>query len=412
MTAVTIERIAAGGDGVGRLEDGMTVFVPRTAPGDHVELEAVERRRRYARARVRHRSAAGPDRVEPSCGHYVGDGCGGCQLQHLDSAAQLEAKRRIVGDALRRIGGLDVPDPEIVASPSPWRYRSRITLAAARGRIGLHRFDDPGVVFELEDCPITRERVMQLWRRLRERRSLLPHSFTGVMLREDRDGGLHAVVEASDQRAWDAAPLAKALGEPAVHVWWRPRGGAPRVVAGPQRGFPAVAFEQVYPAFGQQIREEAVAALGDLSGKVVWDLYAGVGDTAELLAAGGARVWSVDADRQAVEWARAHEEASGAGGPIQRITGRVEEALPRLPLPYAVVANPPRGGLARSVSESLQAWAEGQPGALVCYVSCDPATLARDMARMPALSMRAVTAYDLFPQTSHVETLAVLEAAA
>ena len=412
MTAVTIERIAAGGDGVGRLEDGMTVFVPRTAPGDQVELKAVERRRRYARARVRHRSAAGPDRVEPSCEHYVGDACGGCQLQHLDSTAQLEAKRRIVGDALRRIGGLDVPDPEIVVSPSPWRYRSRITLAAARGRIGLHRFDNPGVVFELEDCPITRERVMRLWQRLREHRSLLPRSLTGLMLREDRDGGLHAVVEASDQRVWDAAPLARALGDPEVHVWWRPRGGAARVVAGPQRGFPAVAFEQVYPGFGQLIRAEAVAALGDLSDKVAWDLYAGVGDTAELLAAAGGRVWSVDADRQAVEWARAREGRSGAGAPIQRITGRVEEELHRLPTPHAVVANPPRGGLARTVSEALEVWAKTQPGAVVCYVSCDPATLARDIARMPALSMRSVTAYDLFPQTSHVEALAVLEATA
>jgi 23S rRNA (uracil1939-C5)-methyltransferase len=342
----------------------------------------------------------------------VGDACGGCQLQHLDSTAQLEAKRRIVGDALRRIGGLDVPDPEIVVSPSPWRYRSRITLAAARGRIGLHRFDNPGVVFELEDCPITRQRVMQLWQRLREHRSLLPRSLTGLMLREDRDGGLHAVVEASDQRVWDAAPLARALGDPEVHVWWRPRGGAARVVAGPQRGFPAVAFEQVYPGFGQLIRAEAVAALGDLSDKVVWDLYAGVGDTAELLAAAGGRVWSVDADRQAVEWARAREGRSGAGAPIQRITGRVEEELHRLPTPHAVVANPPRGGLARTVSEALEVWAKTQPGAVVCYVSCDPATLARDIARMPALSMRSVTAYDLFPQTSHVEALAVLEATA
>ncbi len=412
MTAVTIERIAAGGDGVGRLEDGMTVFVPRTAPGDQVELEALERRRRFARARVHSRTAEGPARVEPSCPHYIGDACGGCQLQHLAPGAQLDAKRRIVGDALRRIGGLDVPDPEIVPSPLPWRYRSRITLAAAGGRIGLHRFDDPDAVFELEDCSITRERVVQLWHGLREHRSLLPHSLVGLMLREDREGGLHAVAEGGDQRAWDAAPLAAALGDPALHIWWRPHHGAARVVAGPQRGFPAVAFEQVYPEFGQRIREDAVAALGDLDGKVVWDLYSGVGDTAELLAAGGARVWSVDADRQAVEWARERRGPSGAGGPIERIAGRVETVLHRLPTPYAVVANPPRGGLARSVSRSLAEWAKAQPGALLSYVSCDPATLARDIARMPALSMRAATAYDLFPQTSHVETLAVLEATA
>ena len=408
MSAVTIERIAAGGDGVGRLADGMTVFVPRTAPGDLVELEIVERKRRFARARVRQRSASGVERVDPRCRHYRDDGCGGCQLQHLAPAGQLEAKRRIVGDALRRIAGQEVDDPAIVPAPSAWRYRTRVTLAAHGRQLGFHRFDDAGRVFALQDCPITRERVMELWGRLRMQLPLLPAKLDGVTLREDRDGGLQVLVQTSDAAPWDAAPLLAALDEPCCTIWWRPGRGAARAVAGRERGFPVVAFEQVYPEFGERVRHDVVDALGPLDGRVAWDLYGGVGETAELLAARGARVWTVDADRRAVQWGR---ERDAARGSVERIAERVEEALHRLPQPDVVVVNPPRGGVAQPVATALDRWAAGRAAARLSYVSCDPATLARDVARMPSLRLAAVTAYDLFPQTSHVEILAVLEAA-
>jgi 23S rRNA (uracil1939-C5)-methyltransferase len=411
MSAVTIQGIAAGGAGVGRLADGMTVFVPRTAPGDQVELDIVQRRRRYARALVRHQAVAGPARVRPACPHYVADGCGGCQLQHLGAEAQLEAKRRIVGDALRRIGRRDVPDPVIVAAPAAWRYRSRVTLAAAGGRIGFHRFDHPNRVFELEDCVITRERVMALWRRIAAHRQLLPPSLTSILLQEDRQGQFHVVVAGAAERVWDATPLAEALGDLPVHIWWRPPRGAPRVVAGPVRGFPAGAFEQVYPEFAGRIRGDAVAALGEVAGRVVWDLYAGVGETAALLAERGAAVWSVEADRRAVSWARSHTPAPAAPGAVHLVAGRVEESLHRLPAPDAVVVNPPREGLAPGVTRALEVWAAQRAEGRVSYVSCDPATLARDLGRVPSLGLATITAYDLFPQTSHVEVLVVLEAA-
>lgn len=183
------------------------------------------------------------------------------------------------------------------------------------------------------------------------------------------------------------------------------------MVSGNARGFPVVAFEQVYPEFGWRIRREAADALGVVEGKVVWDLYGGVGDTAELLAQRGARVWTVDADRRAIEWARKQKLSGVERGTVERVAGRVEESLHRLPEPGAVVVNPPRAGMAKAVAAALERWAAGSPGARLSYVSCDPATLARDLARMPSLGLAAVTAFDLFPQTSHVETLAVLEAA-
>src|SRR6266699_843350 len=123
---VSITRVAVGGDGVGRLSDGRVVFVPRTAPGDRIRLRegSLQRHRNFARAELGEIVSSGPARVAPPCPHYVHDHCGGCQLQHLAYDAQLAAKRAIVGDALRRIGKLDMPDPEIVEALEEWRYRA------------------------------------------------------------------------------------------------------------------------------------------------------------------------------------------------------------------------------------------------------------------------------------------------
>ena len=128
---VNIARIAAGGDGVGRLGDGRTVFVPRTAPGDLVELNNLQLHGRFARARLGRVVEAGSGRTQPRCPHYEQDECGGCQLQHLTTEHQLAAKRSIVGDAFRRIGRLEADDPEIAPSDREWGYRTKLTLAVA-----------------------------------------------------------------------------------------------------------------------------------------------------------------------------------------------------------------------------------------------------------------------------------------
>jgi 23S rRNA (uracil1939-C5)-methyltransferase len=407
VTVVRIRGIAAGGDGVGRLDDGMAIFVPRTAPGDDVAVEITERRRRHARGRVLELRASSPARVPPPCPHYTRDACGGCQLQHLDVTAQCAAKQSVVGEALRRIGRRDLPDPPIVPSPSAWRYRTKITLAVSReGHIGLHRLERPDAVFDLIDCPITDERLMQVWGAVRTHRGLLPPQVRAVTLRVDRDGGMH-VIARSPSPVWEAASLAHAVGRPDVRYWWHPEDGAPRVVAGPTTGFPALAFEQANPALADLIRAAAVTALAPGPGMIAWDLYAGVGDAARRLALAGASVWGVEADRSAVAWA----EQQPSDRPPTFVQGLVEAVLPRLPRPDAVVMNPPRVGVDGRVAATLERLA-AEPGARmrVAYVSCDPATLARDLTRMPSYAVRAVVAYDLFPQTSHVETMAILEA--
>jgi len=351
--------------------------------------------------------------VEAPCPHYAQDRCGGCQLQHVAYDGQLAAKRQIVGDALRRIAKLDVGDPDIVEAVEEWRYRAKITLAVGRsgGRaegkiIGLHPHDRPTQVFALLDCHIADFRLMALWRELRQRLDLLPPRLSRLTLRLDREGRRHVIAEAAGEPWADAARLRAALRQGADDVicWWQPVDGAARVVAGPAGGFPATAFEQVNPGMGAIARAWAVEQVGDVRGAVVWDLYGGIGDTAALLAGRGAQVVSVDADEKAIDWARTR----AGPAPVRFIAGKAEDVLPTLPEPSAVVVNPPRAGLHWNVTLRLT----GQPVSRLVYLSCDPATLARDLHRLGATyRVMAVRAFDLFPQTAHVETVAVLEGA-
>jgi 23S rRNA (uracil1939-C5)-methyltransferase len=409
VTTVSIREIAAGGDGVGRLEDGRVVFVPRTAPGDVVELEVTSQKGRFARGRVARIVTPGPDRVDPPCPHYRRDACGGCQVQHLSQAAQLDAKRNIVLQALTRIGRRSAPALDISPSETAWRYRTTITVAGDdSGRFGLHPWDRPAAVFPLEDCLIAAQPLMDLWSAVRSRLELIPEGTTRLVLRLDREVGKHVLVKGG-RAPWDWSALAAAV--PGVAVWWQPEHGATRLVAGRTTGFPATAFAQNQPALADRIRSLAVDALEDVAGLRVWDLYGGTGDGARLLAARGAHVTSVDADRSATEWAAAQPrpEGSPAGSPAY-LAGLVEEVLHRLPQPAAVLLNPPRTGLHLRVAAALERLA-GTGLRRLAYVSCDPATLARDLSRMTAFRLTRVRAFDLFPQTSHVETVAVLEAA-
>ena len=407
---VTITGIAVGGDGVGRLSDGRVVFVPRTAPGDRIRLRegSLQRHRNFARADIGEIVEAGPGRVAAPCPHYVRDHCGGCQLQHLAYDAQLEAKRAIVGETLRRLGKLQIEDPEIVEGLDEWRYRSKISMAAKGGEgaakaVGMHPFDRPNFVFPLADCHVADFRLMALWRALRSHLALLPPLLTRLTLRLDREERRHIIAESAGEPWLRADELRHAMQvDYDLVCWWQPVDGAARVMAGPATGFPATAFEQVNPGMGRLARRWAVEQLGDIRGQTVWDLYGGVGDTAALLVEGGAGVVSVDADEKAVAWGRSRLPAA------RFIAARAEDVLASLPAPHAVVVNPPRAGLHWDVSLRLTS----EPVPKLVYISRDPATLARDLQRLNVnYIVKAVRAFDLFPQTAHVETVAVLEAA-
>ena len=412
---VTITGIAAGGDGVGRLADGRAVFVPRAAPGERVRLKAdgLTLHKSFARGELDTVLEPVAARVTPPCPHYTQDRCGGCQLQHLAYDVQLAAKRAIVGDALRRIGKMEVADPDIVEAVEEWRYSTKVAMAVKSvGRsdsrtVGLHPYDSSGTVFALVDCQIADFRLMTLWRELRKHLALLPAKCTQLTLRLDREGRRHVLAESAGE-PWLAATELRAALSDGEHVvcWWQPAEGAARVIAGPATGFPPTAFEPVNPEMAMLARRWAVEQLGDVAGggRTVWDLYGGIGDTAALLAERGAAVVSVDADEKAIAWARTR----GLPGAVRLVAGKAEDLLPSLPRPDAAIVSPPRAGLHWDVTLRFT----GEPVDRLVYVSRDAATLARDLSRLSVnYRVAAVRAFDLFPQTAQVETVVALEAA-
>ncbi|HET8623313.1 MAG TPA: hypothetical protein VFM14_07110 [Gemmatimonadales bacterium] len=406
VETVRILRLAAGGDGVGNLADGRTVFVPRTAPGDLATLVDVRRAKRFARARLSHLPEASPSRVDPPCPHYTRDECGGCQLQHLGYPTQLEARGSFVGDALRKLAGLSVPDPSVEPADTVLGYRTKLTLSARGRHIGLHKYGRPGEVFDLEWCHITAAPLNQLWQAVRRRRTLLPAGLDRVVLRLDRAGGRHLLARVVGSRVWAGAKdLAGALvndGTPAS-LWWQPENGAARVVAGDRHGAGHVdVFEQVNPAMAHRARLFAVDRMGAMDAATVWDLYAGVGDTTVLLSERGGQVHSVEREQRAVDHAKM------TGPPAHRHAGLAELAIETLPDPELVIANPPRVGMDPRVPAVL---IDRAPRRIV-YISCDAATLARDITRLaPAYRLVETRCFDLFPQTAHIETVAILERA-
>lgn len=406
MTALRVLRLATGGDGVGRLEDGRAVFVPRTAPGDLAELAGLRTHKRFARARLGRLLEASSDRVAPRCPHYVADDCGGCQLQHLTAEAQRAARRGFVGDALRRLARLETEDPALIPADHEFDYRTKLTLAVSPDgrRIGLHPYERPDQVFDLDWCHITVPELMTLWRSLGPLRPQFPPRLLSVVLRLDREGGRHVVFRTGEGEPWAggralAAELVR-RGQPAT-IWWQSGEGAARAMGGAGEAYPAIVFEQVNPAMGDRVRAHAVDRLGPVAGRSIWDLYAGIGETTRALAAAGGRVESVEADRRAVA------EAERRGPPARRHAARVEAVLAELRPPDLVVTNPPRTGMGAEVTAALERLRPMR----VVYISCDPATLARDLTRLPGYRLSEVLAFDLFPQTAHVESVAVLEPA-
>ena len=389
---------------MGKLPDGKTVFVPRTAPGDLIELGEIRQHKRFARARVGRLIEASVERVEPRCPHYVEDECGGCQLQHINYETQLRSRSALVGDALRRLARQEVPDPSIIPSTKTYDYRTKLTLhVSSDGRkIGLHRYGRPDQLFDLKWCHITVPKLMELWQNFRALRPLLPPGLSQVVLRMDRTGGRHVVLRIGPGEVWSGfEQLRRELTRRniSVTIWYQPEGGAARAIAGAGEAFPATVFEQVNPEMGDQVGSFAVQQLGDVAGRRVWDLYSGIGETTLQLTRLGAIVESVELDRRAVA------EAEARGPAARRHVGRVEDVLGELHPPDLVIVNPPRTGMDERVTADLSRLAPQR----VVYISCDPATLARDLQRMNRLRLTTLQTFDLFPQTSHVETVAVLE---
>ncbi|MCU0619117.1 MAG: RsmD family RNA methyltransferase [Gemmatimonadaceae bacterium] len=407
-----IDGIAAGGDGVARHE-GMVVFVPRAVPGDEV-LVALERHKRFARGQVLRVLVPSPERVEPACPHYLVDRCGGCQLQGLAYEAQCRAKGRIVADALTRLAGRAVGTVPVAPSPTPFRYRNALSLALRRDRLrpggwlaGLHVQGRPDELFALVDCRITRDDVNAAWQAVLRAGEHLPRAFQlRGTIRALGDGAMGLHIEGGER--WPEGAI-RALAEavPALAaIWWTAEDGRRALrFDRRQEALPLASFAQVNDAVAEALRAHVLAMVQDVAPGRVVDAYAGTGAYAVPLAARGIATVAIELDPDAASAMAAAFRAARAPRAAVR-PGRVEVVLPEVLPADVVVLNPPRAGVAEGVMAALAA----VPPQRLVYVSCDPATLARDLARLgPGWRLHDVRAFDMFPQTAHVETVCTLD---
>ncbi|MBW2726736.1 MAG: class I SAM-dependent RNA methyltransferase [Deltaproteobacteria bacterium] len=398
---IVINSLAAGGDGVGRAADGRVVFARLTAPGDRVRITAPDPGARYLRASSVELLAAGPNRVEPRCAVF--GQCGGCAWQHIAYPTQIEAKRQILSDAIERIGKFREPPPiEFVSSPSPYGYRGRTRLLSASGCVGYRRWRDHAIE-PISSCPV-----------------LLPELDSEL-------GALASRLATDESQARDSAREIEwelAAGSD-LHVQSTPLGES-----GPEtRGFESPielevggeririspgGFAQANPSLYDSLFSIVVDALDGLSLGILLELFAGAGFFTVGLARRFERVVAVEAHAPATRDLEHNLERAGQGG-VEVITARVEHALEKLDhlRPDVVLLDPPRTGLVRGAAERLAALETPR----IVYLSCDPATLARDLKILcndpttgtPRYRLSRLTGVDLFPQTPHVEALAVLD---
>ena len=406
MISLEIESIAAGGDGVGR-NSGLVVFVPRTAPGELVTAR-ISGKGTFARGSLRTVARPSDERIEPACQHYTRERCGGCQIQHMSYASQLRAKQRIIRDAIERIGKRKADVGQVRESPSEWRYRSKLTLSMQRLSTGewiagLHPYDNPARIFALADCPITDRAVVATWKEILTHSRLFPpvQNLRGSV-RMTADGPVFiltgAVRWSNSTALFEAVPALAAL-------WWENDEGARHIVGDrrPSRSLqpPAASFAQVNPEVAVNLRNHVIAIVSAYSPNVLVDAYSGSGDTAIAFAKQGVKVTAIELDSDAARWCALRLPEGSVS-----LRARVEEALPRALPADAVILNPPRAGADARVTETLQS-AAIKPR-VIAYVSCNPATLARDIARLPGYRIASIVPFDMFPQTAHVETVCEL----
>lgn len=410
MVELEITALTHAGEGIGRLA-GRAVFVPFALPGETVRVEIIEERSTFARARLVEILVAAPERVAPRCPHHFNlagvsklqAACGGCQLQHLAYPAQLRFKRQVVMDQFTRVGGFTQPEVRpALPSPAEFNYRNHVQFALTpSGELGL-RAANSHTITPIRECHLLHPALAALFPHVRAEAGL---EFDYLTLRTGVEDDVLVVFETSAEapEVEMDLPVSAALLRPdgasftvagRDYVVAEVRGRAFQVSAG--------SFFQINSPVMEQLVELVLGALALKPGETVLDLYCGVGLFSAFMAPVAARVVGIEAYAPAVSDAAVNLDEFEN---VEIYEAPAEDVLPGLAVHFdAVVLDPPRAGCAPQVVEAL---VHLHPSRLV-YVSCDPATLARDAKRLAAggYTLEWVQPLDMFPQTYHIESIA------
>ncbi len=390
-----IQRLTNEGDGVGNSPDGPVVFVPFTAPGDRVRVRVLQKRKRFWRGELLELLEPGPGRAEPCC--EVFGSCGGCAWQHLSYDAQLKAKAEILSSALQRIGKLTLPgEVEILPSPLAYAYRGRARIRVQNGRLGYfqrgsHQF------CQAASCPVLLPVLEKRWQEMTRDAGATDGEWE--LSSGSDSSGREKVVRVT---ALAEIPEDGAVPDDATSLFLEVGGQRIEISAG--------GFAQANPLLYDALAERVAEAVG--SGERLLELYCGAGFFTVGLAQHFSALRAVEQVPQAGKDLAKNLSRAGVVN-VSFTPGRVEEVLQQAEIknfaPQVVFVDPPRVGMAAEVVDGLCAM---RPARIV-YLSCDPATLARDLARMEkqGYRLRLLEGIDLFPQTPHVEALAVMEVA-
>lgn len=405
--SVEFTALAYGGEALGRLPDGRAVFAPYLLPGETARVSLVEEKRGHARAELVELLRPSLERVKPRCAHF-GE-CGGCHYQHMTYAAQLAAKTTIVREQLERLGGLENPPVRpIIPSAKESNYRNHVEFhLAPDGRLGYHRPRSEEVL-SIRECHLPEAALNEIWPQL-DFEAVSGLERIGLRLGEGEE--VQLILESRDPQPLEFT--VEGLPLSAVHLG--PGGaltlaGSPALemqVLGRRLRVSAASFFQANTRMAERLVEHILERIPQYAAltpaTTLVDAYCGVGLFSLFLAERVGRLAGIEESASACEDFCANLEAFDN---MELYEARVEQALPALGFqPDIVLLDPPRAGLER---RALEALLRLRPR-LIVYVSCDPATLARDGRRLRERGYRLeeVTPFDLFPQTYHVECVSV-----
>lgn len=401
---VELTALVYGGEAMGRLPDGRAVFVPFALPGELVRLRVVEEKRGFCRAELLEVIKPSAQRITPRCSHFTV--CGGCHYQHLPYPAQLAAKEGILREQLERIAGLaDPPVKPIQPSPREWNYRNSLQFhLTPQGAIGYQKAGSHTVV-PIVECHLPEESLDGLWKQLDF------DAESGLDRLEMRLGNSDDILFELEGK--EPNPPEFSVDFPISAVYHSPAGQM--VLSGVDYilievlGFPfqvsAGSFFQVNTPQAEAMVQHVLDLLQVDRQDTVLDLYCGVGLFSAFLAPRAGRVVGLESAPSACEDFAANLDSFEN---VELYEGLAEEILPYLVVqPDAIVVDPPRAGIAAAAMDAIIS----MQSPVIVYVSCDASTLARDTKKLikAGYTLSQVTPFDLFPQTFHIESIALFQ---